>query len=53
MPSEFGYLTWRELRAKRNEVTDDRLLDEPVVFGHLNNYGDTTAYPVQLFTYEP
>jgi hypothetical protein len=42
------YLTWEQLKDALNGVTDPCLLAEPVLFTYLNNYGDTTAYPVQL-----
>jgi hypothetical protein len=42
------YLNWRQLRAQLNAVSDERLLAEPVLFTYLNNYGDTTVYPVKL-----
>lgn len=42
------YLTWRQLRTKLNQVSDDRALDEPALFAHLDAYGDETLAPVKL-----
>ncbi len=42
------YLTWRELREKLNKVDDDKVLDEPALFAHLDNYGSETLVPIQL-----
>jgi hypothetical protein len=44
------YLTWEQLKDALNEVTDPRLLAEPVLFTLLDGYGNTTAYPVQVLT---
>lgn len=44
------YLTYRQLRDKLNEVTEDQILDEPVLFTTLDGYGNISAYPVELLT---
>lgn len=41
------YLTWRQLRERTRNLSD-LLLDEPVLFAHLDAYGSETLLPVQL-----
>lgn len=42
------YLTWRQLRGKLNEETNDRVLDEPALFARTDEYGYETVVPMQL-----
>lgn len=42
------YLTWRKLRDELNKVRDDKVLDEPALFAHMDNYGSETLMPMQL-----
>lgn len=51
--SSMNYLTWRQLRARLEKEVDDRVLDEPVLFGLMDAYGTMCAYPVEVLTEFP